>query len=156
LSKVLDTSDEWITERTGIKARRIHDAGTTTADLAARAATGALAQSGVGPDDIDVVIVATGTPDSPVPATAARVAAQLGIETSAYDVSGACCGFVHALHNAAGLLVDPSIKHVLVIGAERYSTLVDPADRGTAILFGDGAGALVVGKVEGGNGAPSA
>lgn len=144
LADRLDTSDEWIAARTGIRARRVAGAGETTVALASTAGRRALDAAGIGADRVDLVLVATSTPDSACPSTAARVAAELGLHTNGFDVNGACTGFVHALHTAAALLADPSIDVALVIGAERYLSIIDPDDRGTAILFGDGAGAAVV------------
>jgi 3-oxoacyl-[acyl-carrier-protein] synthase-3 len=150
----LDTSDEWISTRTGIRARHVADPASheTTTSLAAEAGRQALAAAGIEPAGIDLVVVATATPDSACPATAARVAAELGIEAASFDVNGACCGFVHALHAVAAIVAIGPPSTALVIGAERFSTLLDPGDRSTAVLFGDGAGALVVGAGIGGPG----
>ena len=144
LAQRLDTSDEWIVARTGIHARRIAGLGESTVSLACEAARRALNDAGASAADVDLVLVATSTPDSACPSTASRVAAELGLRASGFDINGACTGFVHALHTSAALLDDPSISTALVIGAERYSAIIDPDDRGTAILFGDGAGAAVV------------
>ncbi|MGN6693575.1 MAG: beta-ketoacyl-ACP synthase 3, partial [Aquihabitans sp.] len=144
LADRLDTSDTWIRERTGIAARHVAGPDESTTSLAAAAAHQALQRAGLDASAIDLIVVATSTPDSPCPSTAARVAATLGIRAPGFDVNSACTGFANALHVSAGLLVDPTIETVLVIGADRYTVLVDPADRGTAILFGDGAGAAVV------------
>lgn len=154
LAEHLETSDEWISARTGIRARRVAGAGETTVTLASEAGRRALAASGVVNDQVDLVLVATSTPDSACPATAARVGAQLGLRASGFDVNGACSGFVHAFHTAAALLADPSIAVALVIGAERYLSIIDPDDRGTAILFGDGAGAAVLTRGTADPGAP--
>lgn len=154
LAEHLDTSDEWIVARTGIHARRVAGAGETTTALAAEAGRRALDDAGLPPSAVDLVVVATSTPDSACPSTAARVAAELGLGASGFDLNGACCGFVHALHTAAALLADPSIATALVIGAERYTSIIDPSDRSTAILFGDGAGAAVVTRGEALAGAP--
>ncbi len=154
LARRLDTSDAWIHARTGIRARRVAGAGESTTSLACAAARAAIADAGRTPDDIDLVLVATSTSDSPCPSTAARVAAELGLRAGGFDVDGACSGFVHALHAAGALLADPSMSTALVIGAERYTTLIDPDDRATAVLFGDGAGAAVITRGETGPGAP--
>lgn len=148
LAEGLDTSDEWIVARTGIEARHVAGVGESTTMLATQAARRALDDAGLPPDAVDLVVVATSTPDSACPSTASRVAAELGLAAGGFDLNGACCGFVHALHAAGALLADPSIATALVIGAERYTSIVDPADRSTAILFGDGAGAAVVTRGE--------
>nr|WP_256444589.1 beta-ketoacyl-ACP synthase III [Aquihabitans sp. G128] len=154
LAERLDTSDAWIVGRTGIKARHIAGLGETTTSLAAEAGRRALADAGLAPAAVDLVLVATATPDTPCPSTSARVAADLGLRASGFDVNGACSGFVHAFHTAAALLADPSIGVALVIGADRFSSIVDPDDRGTAVLFGDGAGAAVLTRGEAIPGAP--
>ena len=142
----LDTSDAWIRERTGIVERRVADPGQTTADLAVAAGDEAMRGSGVEPGDVDVVIVATTTPDTACPATAASVQARLGTAGAAFDLNAACAGFAYALYVGIGMLAAGSVDHVLVIGADRFTALVDPADRSTAILFGDGAGAVLLGS----------
>lgn len=136
----LDTSDQWITERTGITERRV---GGATGDLAVAAGRAALEDAGCDPASVDLVIVATSTPDQTMPATAVRVQAELGTVGGAYDLNAACSGFVFALTAAFGALATGS-RRVLVVGADAMSRIVDPDDRGTAILFGDGAGALLV------------
>ena len=143
LARNLDTSHAWIVGRTGIHARRVADADETTTALAVRAAVEVLGAAGLSPSALDLVVVATSTPDSSCPATASRVAAELGTRGGGFDVNAACCGFVYALHTAVALLAD-TIGTVLVIGADRYSTLADPEDRASAVLFGDGAGAMVL------------
>ncbi|MEO6989133.1 MAG: beta-ketoacyl-ACP synthase III [Aquihabitans sp.] len=145
LAERLDTDDQWIRDRTGIHARRVAAIGESTLTLAAEAGQRAIADAGLTAADIDLVVVATATPVSPCPSTASRVVATLGLACGGFDLNGACTGFVHALHTAAALLVDPSLATILVIGADRFTTLVDPDDRSTAVLFGDGAGAVVVG-----------
>ncbi|MCU1369955.1 MAG: fabH [Ilumatobacteraceae bacterium] len=144
LARRLDTSDAWIRDRTGIGARRVAGAGESTTSLACEAARRALDQAGIGGSDVDLVVLATSTPDSPCPSTAARVAAALGLRAPGFDLNSACTGFVHALHVSAALMADPAVATVLVIGADRYTSLLDPDDRNTAILFGDGAGAALV------------
>lgn len=154
LARRLATSDEWIRERTGIRARWMAGAGESTTSLACDAATRALARAGAVPSDIDLVVVATSTPDSACPSTAARVSRSLGSTAPGFDLNSACTGFVHALHVGAALMVDPAVSTVLVIGADRYTSLVDPDDRATAILFGDGAGAAVITAVPAEPGGP--
>lgn len=145
LSHSVDTSDEWIVARTGIRERRIAAAGEKTSDLAIGAARKALAHAGREPNDIDLVIVATSTPDLTFPATAARVQAALGVvHGAAFDVQAVCSGFVFALATADNFLARGQAKCALVIGAETFSRIVDWTDRGTCILFGDGAGAIVL------------
>ncbi|WP_432839682.1 beta-ketoacyl-ACP synthase III [Dactylosporangium sp. CA-092794] len=143
LAPGLGTDDGWIRTRTGIRERRWADAGTTTGDLAAEAGQRALKSAGVS--DADLVILATSTGNQPMPATAPEVAAMLGLgQVAAYDVSAACAGFVYALTAAAGAIAIGVADRVLVIGADLWSTRLDPADRSTAIIFGDGAGAVVL------------
>lgn len=148
LEQRMETSDSWIVDRTGISERRIAAPGQTTADLAIEAGRKAIERSGVPAGDIDLLIVATTTPDTACPATAARVQHALGTAGAAFDLNAACAGFVHALHVGAATLRSAGLRHVLVIGAERLTAFVEPTDRGTAILFGDGAGALVIGAHE--------
>jgi len=145
LAKRVDTSDEWITERTGIRERRIAADDERTSDLACRAALNAMQAAGCEAKDIDLVIVATATPDLTFPATAARVQAELGIlQGAAFDLQAVCSGFVFALATADNFLVRGQAKRALVIGAETFSRIVDWEDRGTCVLFGDGAGAVVL------------
>jgi 3-oxoacyl-[acyl-carrier-protein] synthase-3 len=145
LETTLDTSDEWIVERTGIHERRI---GGTTASLAAEAGAEALACAGLAGSDIDAVLVATSTPDLTMPATASLVHEQLGVRGGAFDLNAACSGFVYGLVVAAGLAA-LGTPHQLLIGSETMSRITDWDDRGTAILFADGAGAVVVDSVDG-------
>ncbi len=141
----LDTTDAWIVERTGIRERRIAAQGVRTSDLAVEAATAALAAAGATPADIDLVIVATATPDETFPATATRVQARLGIRRgAAFDVAAVCSGFVYALTVADALLKTGGFSRALVIGAELFSRIIDWEDRTTAVLFADGAGAVVL------------
>ena len=145
LEEKLDTSDAWIIERTGIRERRIAAPDVKTSDLAVRAAEAAMAAAGVSADDIDLVIVATATPDDTFPATATRVQARLGIRNgAAFDVAAVCSGFVYALTVADALLKTGAHSRALVIGAELFSRILDWDDRTTAVLFGDGAGAVVL------------
>jgi 3-oxoacyl-[acyl-carrier-protein] synthase-3 len=149
----LDTSDAWIVERTGIRERRIAEPHVKTSDLAVEAAVKAMAAAGVGPADIDLVIVATATPDDTFPATATRVQARLGIgQGAAFDVAAVCSGFVYAITVADALLRTGAHNRALVIGAELFSRILDWEDRATAVLFGDGAGAIVLEAQEGDRG----
>lgn len=145
LESWLDTSDEWIRERTGIRERRI---GTSTNELAIEAGRAALARSGSAPSDIDLVIVATVSPDQAMPATASFVQDALGLTCAAFDLNAACSGFVYGLVAAHGFL-GAGMNRVLIIGAETLSRITDWEDRGTAVLFADGAGAVVLEATEG-------
>ena len=145
LAATMDTSDEWIRERTGIRERRI---GGTTAGLATEAAQKALDVAGFDPSTIDLLLLATTTPDQTVPATSASVQHALGLSCGAMDINAACSGWVYGLVAAAGYTA-VGAKRILVIGAETLSRIVDWEDRGTAILFADGAGAAVVEAVDG-------
>lgn len=151
LARRVDTSDEWIFTRTGIRERRIAGPNENTSDLAAAAALAALADAQLTAADIDLVIVATITPDFPMPATACLVQAKIGVRSSAacFDVGAACSGFVYALDTAWAMLQSGRYRHALVIGAEKLSSLVDWTDRSTCVLFGDAAGAVVLGPTRG-------
>ncbi|MFE0177206.1 beta-ketoacyl-ACP synthase III [Streptomyces sp. NPDC059002] len=139
----LDTTDEWIRSRTGIARRHVISPGTTTADLAVEAGRRALKSA--GHDRVDAVVLATTTPDRPCPATAPEVASRLGLTgVAAFDVSAVCTGFLYGLATGAGLIAAGTAQHVLVIAAEAFTTLIDPEDRATAPIFGDGAGAVVL------------
>lgn len=143
LTAHLDTSDTWIRERTGIAARRRASPGTATGDLAV--AAGELALKAAGGAPVDAVIVGTTTPDRPCPGTAPEVAARLGLTgVAAFDVAAVCTSFLYGLATASGLIAAGTAGSVLVIGAETYSTILDPGDRTTAVIFGDGAGAMVL------------
>lgn len=143
LSTVMDTSDEWISQRTGIKERRY--SSYNTAYLAINAAKKAIIDSNVNPNDIDLVICATITPDNFTPSLSASILDALGIKKAmAFDINAACSGFIYALNTAASLLEANGYKNALIIGAEVLSKLIDYTDRSTAILFGDGAGAVVI------------
>ncbi len=145
LATFVDTSDEWISKRTGIKQRHIAAEGQFTSDLAKRAGTQALENAQVDVGEVDLVIVATTTPDNTFPATAARVQALLGVTNGpAFDVQAVCSGFVYALTMADNMIRLGQAKTALVIGAEVYSRILDWEDRGTCVLFGDGAGAVVL------------
>jgi 3-oxoacyl-[acyl-carrier-protein] synthase-3 len=141
----IETSDEWIVTRTGIRQRHIANPGVGTTDLAEGAARAALRKAGVAPDSIDLIIVATSSPDQVFPSTACSVQARLGAAgAAAFDVQAACSGFVYAVGLADALIRAGSNRRALVIGAEVYSRLLDWTDRSTCVLFGDGAGAIVV------------
>jgi 3-oxoacyl-[acyl-carrier-protein] synthase-3 len=143
--KFVDTTDEWIRERSGIKRRHIAAEGETTSDMALAAARNAIEAAGVGVDDIDLIIVATTTPDKVFPSTACIVQRQLGIKKmAAFDVHAACSGFIYALDIADRFIRTEGAKCALLIGSETYSRILDWSDRTTCVLFGDGAGAVVL------------
>lgn len=151
LSKLVDTSDKWITERTGIRSRHIADTGTTTSDLALEASHRALVNAGVDASELDMVIVATTTPDETFPSVATKVQARLGMESgSAFDIQAVCSGFVYGLSVADSLIRCGQARTVLLIGAETMSRVLDWNDRATCVLFGDGAGAVVLRAETGG------
>ncbi len=146
LEKMVDTSDAWITERTGIRARHIAPSGIVTSDMAAAAGRAALEKAGIRPDELDMIMVATVTPDMPMPATAAFVQQKLGaLKCPAFDLSAACAGFLFGLSIADQFVRSGQMKYVLVVGVELLSRVLDWTDRTTCVLFGDGAGAAVVG-----------
>mgnify|MGYP001809981003 CR=1 FL=1 len=150
LAARVDSSDTWITERTGIARRHIAAEGQTTADLATRAAERALAAAGMTASDIDLIVLGTATPDNTFPATATRVQAKLGMTRGiAFDVQAVCSGFVFALATADNFIKSGQVRTALVIGAETFSRILDWEDRGTCVLFGDGAGAVVLRAGEG-------
>ena len=141
----LDTSDEWIRARSGIERRHFAAEDETTSDLAAEAARAALADAGLDADDLDTIIVATSTPDLTFPSVATMVQERLGMTRGfAFDVQAVCAGFVYALANANALIVSGQARRVMVIGAETFSRIMDWTDRSTCVLFGDGAGALIL------------
>ncbi|MGI4955455.1 MAG: beta-ketoacyl-ACP synthase III [Janthinobacterium lividum] len=143
LSARVDTSDAWIQERTGIKQRHLAGPHETCAYMGTEAARRALADAGAGPGDVDAIILATSTPDQAFPATALRVQAALGVQQGfGFDLSAACSGFVYALSVADGMIRSGQVRGVLVIGSEVYSRILNWSDRGTCVLFGDGAGAV--------------
>lgn len=150
----IDTSDEWIRSRSGIERRHFAAEGELTADLATHAATAALADAGMAPGEVDAIIVATSTPDLTFPSVASVVQARLGCPGYAFDLQAVCAGFVYALSTANALIVAGQAQRVLVIGAEIFSRLMDWNDRATSVLFGDGAGALVL-EGQPGTGAPA-
>jgi len=150
LEKVLDTSDEWIRTRTGIVERRMAEENQTTSDLAAIAAKRALEDAKLTVDDIDLIIVGTNSPDMIYPATACLVQDKIGAagKCAAFDLQAGCTGWVYSTVVGSQFIQTGAYKHVLVIGAEVITRLMDPTDRGTYVLFGDGAGAAVLGEVE--------
>ncbi|GAX90403.1 beta-ketoacyl-ACP synthase III [Effusibacillus lacus] len=153
LEKMVDTSDEWIVSRTGIRERRIADENTAASDLSVEAANKALEDSGISPDDIDLIICATVTPDFMFPATACLVQDRLGIKkTGAFDLSAGCSGFLYGLSCAVSMIQAGVAKNALVIGVDTLSKITDYTDRNTCVLFGDGAGAVVLGQVPEGRG----
>ena len=150
LAKIVDTSDEWITERTGIKERRIAAPHEATSDFSARAAKQALERAGIPPEEVDLVVVATCTPDHFFPSTACLVQKALGLtRAAAFDVSAACSGFLYGLAVVKAMLESGAAKTALLIGADTLSRFTDWTDRGTCVLFGDGAGALLMRRTEG-------
>lgn len=145
LARTLETSDEWIRQRTGIAERRIAEPGELTSDLAVKAAERALSRAGMNGNDLDLIVVATATPDNTFPATAAKVQARLGMKRgAAFDVQAVCAGFIFALAVADNAVRLGQVGTALVIGAETFSRILDWEDRATCVLFGDGAGALVL------------
>ena len=153
LAKTVDTSDEWIRSRVGIASRRIAGPEETVADMAVAAGGKALASSGLSPADIDLVIVATCTPEVQIPNVSATVAHRLGISApGAYDLNAACAGFCYGLASASDAVRAGTARHVLVVGAEKLSSWLDWTDRSTCIIFADGAGAAIVAPAESGTG----
>ena len=149
LAKRIDTSDDWIVQRTGIRERRIAADGEMTSDLATRSAEAALANAGMTGSDVDLIVLATSTPDETFPATATRVQAAIGMNRgAAFDVQAVCSGFVYALSIADNFLRVGQARSALVIGAETFSRILDWTDRTTCVLFGDGAGAVVLTSAE--------
>jgi 3-oxoacyl-[acyl-carrier-protein] synthase-3 len=154
LAKTVDTTHEWIVERTGIHARHIAGEGETTATLATEAARKALAAAGIGAEKIGLIVLATATPDQTFPASATRVQTALGIDDCiAFDVAAVCTGFLYALSVADNMIKGGMADHALVIGAETFSRILDWEDRATCVLFGDGAGAVVLKAEESEDGA---
>lgn len=144
LESTLDTTDEWIFSRTGIKERHIADDNETTSDLAYMAAMEAIKFAEINANDIDLIILATTTPDKIFPSTACTVQAKLGIKCPAFDIQAVCTGFIYALSIADKFIKTSSAKNILVIGADRMSSITDYKDRSNAILWGDGAGAVII------------
>jgi 3-oxoacyl-[acyl-carrier-protein] synthase-3 len=154
LAETLDTSDAWIVERTGIRQRHIAAAGELTSDLASAAAEVALERAGIGPERVDLLVLATSTPDNTFPACATAVQRKLGlVRAAAFDLQAVCSGFVYALAVASNFLMLNQARTALVVGSETFSRLLDWQDRRTCVLFGDGAGALVL-RAERGTGTP--
>ena len=148
--KTLETDDAWIKSRSGIERRHFAADGETTSSMATSAAQAALKDAGLTPDDVDAIVVATSTPDLTFPSAATMVQAQLGMTSGfAFDIQAVCAGFVYALSNANALIVSGQAKRVLVIGAETFSRIMDWTDRSTCVLFGDGAGAVLLEAREG-------
>ncbi|HUP00691.1 MAG TPA: beta-ketoacyl-ACP synthase III [Gemmatimonadota bacterium] len=146
LARIVDTSDEWIRTRSGIRERRMCAEGQNTADLAAEAGLKALEEAGVDPLEVEVIILSTATPDHLLPATACETQARMGADRAAgFDISAACAGWIYGLTIADGLLTTGVYQNVLVIGAEKMSAILDYTDRTTCVLFGDGAGAALLG-----------
>ncbi len=149
LSKTVDTSDEWIRNRSGIHERRIAADGQYTSDLGTQAAKNALEDAGLSADDLDLIIVATTTPDFTFPSTATIIQENLGMrQGAAFDIQAVCSGFIYAVHIADAMLKAGPYKRVLVIGAETFSRILDWTDRTTCVLFGDGAGAMILSREE--------
>ena len=145
LSKIIDTTDEWIRERSGIRQRHIAGEDELTSDLGAAAAKQALVRAGIDPVDIDLIVCATATPDRTFPATAVRIQQMLGVtKGAAFDIQAVCSGFVFAMTVADNFLKTGQFRRAIVIGAETFSRILDWTDRGTCVLFGDGAGAVVL------------
>jgi 3-oxoacyl-[acyl-carrier-protein] synthase-3 len=144
LEELVDTNDEWIVERTGIRERRIALGDETTASLGVAAGAEAIKRAGLTPEVIDLVVVATTTPEQTMPHTGAFIADGLGLHCGSFDVGASCSGYTYALVTAAALLTSGPLRHALVIGSDTLTRFVDPADRGTCILFGDGAAATVL------------
>jgi len=144
LEQLVDTSDQWIIERTGISERRIASPGETTASLATEAGAAAIKNAGLTPDAIDLMVVATATTEQLIPHTGAFVGDGLGLHCGSFDLNAGCAGFVYELVVGASMLTAGNLDHVLLIGSETLSRVTDPTDRGTCILFGDGAAAMVL------------
>jgi 3-oxoacyl-[acyl-carrier-protein] synthase-3 len=153
LEKLVETSNEWILQRTGIRERHIVDPGVATSDLATQAATAAIAEAGLTPEDINLIIVGTVTPDMLFPSTACLVQDKIGAHHAwGFDLSAACSAFTYSLTVGAHMIASGAAKHVLVIGADVMSSIIDYTDRATCVLFGDGAGAVILGAAAEGYG----
>ena len=154
IEKFVETTDDWITSRTGIRERRIAAEGEHTSDLGAAAARAALEQAGIGAGDVDLILVATASPDMFFPSTACVIQSLIGArKAAAMDISAACSGFLYALEMARHMIAGGVIRYALIVGAEKLSAMVDWSDRNTCVLFGDGAGAVVLGARPEGRGA---
>jgi 3-oxoacyl-[acyl-carrier-protein] synthase III len=153
LERLVDTTDEWILQRTGIRERHIVDPGVATSDLATEAARAAIAQAGITPADIDFIVVGTTTPDTIFPSTACLLQHRIGATRAwGFDLGAACSGFTYALTTAAQFIANGVHKHALVVGADVMSSIIDYTDRTTCVIFGDGAGAVVLSAAESANG----
>ena len=153
IAKIVDTSDEWITSRIGIKERRVVEGDICTSDLAALASERAMEDAGIKAEDLDMIVLATSSPDVPISSTAAILQGKLGaVNAGAFDLAAVCTGFVYALDVGAKYAADPDYENVLVVGAEVYSKILNWEDRTTCVFFGDGAGAAVVSKCDEGKG----
>ncbi len=148
----IDTNDAWIVERTGIRERRVASADDTTASLAIAAGAAAIKRAGLTPDAINLLVLATATPEQPIPHTGAFVGEGIGLQCGSFDLGAGCAGFVYALVAGSSMLTAGGLDHVLVVGAETLSRIVNPEDRGTCILFGDAAAGVVLGRTEGDDG----
>ncbi|HZR12999.1 MAG TPA: beta-ketoacyl-ACP synthase III [Acidimicrobiia bacterium] len=146
LEQLVDTSDTWIVERTGIRERRIAAADETTSTLGIAASAAALKDAGLTPDDVELLVVATATPDQPIPHVGSFLGDGLGLRCGSFDLGAGCAGFVYALVVGSSMLTAGNLEHVLVVGADTLSRVTDPEDRGTCILFGDAAAAVVVSR----------
>jgi 3-oxoacyl-[acyl-carrier-protein] synthase-3 len=144
LEQMVDTTDEWIVERSGIRERRIADPDESTASLGIDAGKAAIKHAGLGPEDIDLLVLSTATPEKVLPTTAAIVQDGIGLRCGAMDVNAACSGFVYAMVTASAFLATGQYRNILVVGAETVSRIIDQTDRATLVLFGDGAGAAVL------------
>lgn len=153
LEKMVDTTDEWITTRTGIKQRHVAESGEYTSQFASRAALTAIERAGIKPQDLDLVICATVTPDQILPSTACLIQAEIGASNAAaFDISAACSGFIYGATLADQMIKSGQVRYALIMGAELLTRFVDYTDRGTCVLFGDGSGAAVMGRVDAGKG----
>ena len=153
LEKIVDTNDEWIRTRTGIEERRIAEDGMDTSDMAYEAAVEALKHADIKAEEIDMILVATVTPDQPFPSVSCMLQERLGAKNAAaMDISAACAGFMYGMVTAKQFIESGAYKHVLIVGVEKLSKITDWKDRNTAVLFGDGAGAVVMGRVSEGRG----
>jgi 3-oxoacyl-[acyl-carrier-protein] synthase-3 len=149
LEQRVDTNDEWIVERTGIRERRIAQPSETTASLAVEAGTAAIKHAGITPDDVDLLVIATATPEQPIPHTGAFVGEALGLRCGSFDLQAGCAGFVYMLVVGSSVLTTGELGNVLIVGSETLSRIIDPDDRATCVLFGDAAAAAVLAPAPG-------
>ncbi|APC47507.1 ketoacyl-ACP synthase III [Virgibacillus halodenitrificans] len=153
MEKIVDTNDEWIRTRTGIEERRLAEDNVDSSDMAYHAAKGAIEESGIAAEDIDMILVATVTPDTPFPSVACMIQDKLGAKNAAaMDISAACSGFMYGMITAKQFIETKAYKHILVVGVDKLSKITNWEDRGTCVLLGDGAGAAVIGEVSEGKG----